>query len=92
MRCRRPGPDVKRQWQPLPPVIDDPATDAALHRFATQPVDGYDLFLLEALSAGGLTQVLTDDGDDCTVPGIHVFTANLRVLTAARSAGLLVVR
>jgi hypothetical protein len=84
--------EVKRQSHPLSLTIDDPTTDAALLRYATQPVDGYDLFLLEALSAAGLTQVLTDDGDYCTVPGVHVFTANPRVVAAARSAGLLLVR
>ena len=83
---------VKGQSQPLSLTIDDPTTDAALARFATQPVDGYDLFLLEGLSAAGLTQVLTDDGDYCTVPGIEVFTANPRVVAAARSTGLLLVR
>jgi hypothetical protein len=84
--------EVKRHSQPLPLVLDDPTTDAALVRFATQPVDGYDLFLLEGLSTAALNQVLTDDGDFCTVPGIKVFTANTRVIAAARSAGLLVVR
>jgi hypothetical protein len=83
---------VKCQSQPLSLIIDDPTTDAALARFATQPVDGFDLFLLEAMSAVGVNQVLTDDGDYCTVPGIEVFTANPRVIAAARSAGLLVVR
>jgi hypothetical protein len=84
--------EVKRQSQPLSLLIDDPTSDAALTRFATQPVDGYDLFLLEALSAAAMTQVITDDGDYCTVPGIQVFTANPRVVATARSAGLLVVR
>ena len=49
---------VRSQSQPLPIVIDDATTDAALLRFATQPVDGYDLFLLEGLFAAGLTQML----------------------------------
>jgi hypothetical protein len=84
--------NVKLESQPLPLVIDDPATDAALARFATQPVDGYDLFLLEAISAAGISQVLTDDGDYCTDPDIQVFTANPRVVSAARAAGLLVSR
>jgi hypothetical protein len=91
LEVQRAWAKVKRQSQPLPLVIDDPATDAALGRFARQP-DGYDLFLLEALAAAGVSQVLTDDGDYCTVPGIEVFTANPRVVAAARSAGLLVVR
>ena len=63
-----------------------------LLRFATQPVDGFDLFLLEGMSRAGITQVLTDDGDYSTVPGLEVFTANPRVLAAARSASLLLVR
>jgi hypothetical protein len=83
---------IKLQSQPLSLLIDDPTTDAALSRFAMQPVDGFDLFLLEAMSAGGVNQVLTDDGDYCTVPGLEVFTANPRVIAAARSAGLLVSR
>jgi hypothetical protein len=83
---------IKLDSQPLPLVIDDPTTDAALIRFATQPVDGFDLFLLEGMAAAGITQVLTDDGDYSTVPGLEVFTANPRVITAARSAGLLLLR
>jgi hypothetical protein len=83
---------VKSQSQPLPLVIDDATTDAALLRFATQAVDGFDLFLLEGLFAAGLTQVLTDDGDFCTVSSLEVFTANPRMIAAARSAGLLISR
>jgi hypothetical protein len=83
---------VKAESLPLSLVIDDATTDAALARFATQAVDGFDLFLLEGMSAAGLTQVLTDDGDYCTVPGLEVFTANPRVLAAARSARLLLNR
>jgi hypothetical protein len=83
---------VKQQSQPLSLVIDDSTTNSALARFATQPVDGFDLFLLEGMSAAGISQVLTDDGDYCTVPGLQVFTANPRVLAAARSANLLLTR
>jgi hypothetical protein len=83
---------VKSQSQPLTLVLDDAASDTALARLATQPVDGFDLFLLEAMTAAGLSQVLTDDGDFCTVPGLQVFTANPRVVAAARHAGLLVAR
>jgi hypothetical protein len=83
---------VKLDSQTLPLLIDDATTDAALLRFATQPVDGYDLFLLEAMAAAGVSQVLTDDGDYCTVSGLEVFTANPRVIASARSAGLLLSR
>jgi hypothetical protein len=83
---------VKGQSQPLSLTIDDSTTDAALARFATQPIDGFDLFLLEGMTAAGLTQILTDDGDFCTVGSLQVFTTNPRVLAAARAAHLLLVR
>ena len=73
-------------------AVDEPTTDAALTRYGTQVLDGYDLFILEALSRGGLTQVLTDDGDFCSVPGIQVFSANANVISAATNQGKLVQR
>jgi len=91
--------EVQRAWDrikadssPLTLTIDDPTTDAALSRFAAEPVDGYDLFLLVAMAAAGVTQLLSDDGDFCAVADIDVFTANPRVLAAARTQGQLVVR
>jgi hypothetical protein len=50
-------------------------------------VDGYDLFMVEALKAAGVTQVLSDDGDFCTVAGITLFTANRNVIQAASAQG-----
>ncbi len=72
--------------------INDTITDAALSRFSTQPLDGYDLFILEAISLAGVVKVITDDGDHVTVPGIQVFTANRNVIATAQSQGRLVVR
>jgi predicted nucleic acid-binding protein len=56
--------------------IDASVTNAALSRLKTQLIDGYDLFLLEAMKKHSVTKVITDDGDYATVPGIQVFTAN----------------
>jgi hypothetical protein len=91
--------EIRRAWgrisadsQPLPLMLDDATTAAALSRLATEPVDGYDLFLLETMASAGVTQLLTDDGDFCCVPGIEVFTANPRVVAAARAQGQLVLR
>lgn len=64
-------------------------TSAALARFATQLIDGYDLFLLETMQEHSVTQVITDDGDYVTVPGIQVFTANSTVIQAAAKQGKL---
>lgn len=76
----------------LTATLDGDASDAFLARVPTDAVDGYDLFILEAMQAHGVTQVVTDDGDFATIPGIRVFTANPAVITAAKAQGRLVVR
>jgi predicted nucleic acid-binding protein len=76
----------------LPLTLDDALAAGALSRLAAAQVDGYDLFLLAAMESAGVTQILTDDGDFCTVAGIEVFTANPRALAAARAQGRLAVR
>jgi len=78
--------------EPLAASIDTPTTTAALNRLQAEKVDGYDLFLLESMKTHGVVQVITDDGDFATVPGIQVFTANRNVIQAARTQGKLVVR
>jgi len=83
---------VKAMAQVIDVQIDDLVTDAALIRFTTQPLDGYDLFILEAISNAGVVKIITDDGDFVTIPGIQVFTANKNVITAAQSQGKLLVR
>jgi hypothetical protein len=73
-------------------VVDEATTDGALARFQTHLLDGYDLLHVEAMAKGGVSQMLTDDGDYCTVPGITVFTANGNVIAAAASQKMLVTR
>lgn len=78
--------------EPLTVTIDTPTVDAALYRLQTEKVDGYDLFFLESMKKHGVVQVITDDGDFTSVPGIQVFTANRNVINAARSQGKLLTR
>lgn len=73
-------------------TVDETTTNASLTRFRTQPLDGYDLLILEAMAQAGTVKVITDDGDYVTVPGIQVFTANYNVITAARNQGKLLTR
>lgn len=73
-------------------TVDEVITNACLNRFATQQLDGYDLLILEAMDKAGIVQVITDDGDYVTVPGIKVFTANQNVITAAGNQSKLLVR
>jgi hypothetical protein len=50
------------------------------------------VFLREAMSSSGVTQVVGDDGDFCCVDGVVLFTANLRVIAAARAQSRLLAR
>jgi hypothetical protein len=67
-------------------LINDKVTKAALTRFETQSLDGYDLFIIEAISQAGTGQVriITDDKDYVTVNNIQVFTANGDSISEAR--------
>ena len=78
--------------EPLTVTIDSPTATSALNRLQTEKVDGYDLFILESMRSHGVVQVITDDGDFATVPGIQVFTANRNVIQAARAQGRLITR
>lgn len=73
-------------------TVNETTTNASLTRLQTQPLDGYDLLILEAMDKANVKQVITDDGDYVTVPGITVFTANQNVIRAARTQGKLKVR
>lgn len=83
---------IKIMAQNVDARIDHTVINTALSRLSAQPLDGYDLFILEAISNAGIMKVITDDGDYATVPGIHVFTANQNVLAAAQSQGRLITR
>jgi len=91
--------EIGRAWQQvttmassLSATVDASTVAAALVAFQTQRVDGYDLFVLQAAAMRKIVQVLTDDGDYCTVPGLQVFTANSTAIQAASAQGKLLVR
>jgi hypothetical protein len=75
-------------------TINDEVAKAALIRFQSQAVDGYDLLILEAISRAGADQIriITDDMDYATVPNIQMFTSNSNVIRSAKSQGKLVRR
>jgi hypothetical protein len=68
-------------------TINDEVAKAALARFQSQAVDGYDLLILEAISRAGTEQIriITDDMDYATVPNIQMFTSNLNVIRSAKA-------
>ena len=51
---------VNTMAQTLDLQIDEQVTNAALSRLSSQPLDGYDLFILEALSKAGVVIKATD--------------------------------
>lgn len=65
---------------------------SALSLFPSVGLDGYDLFMAEATLKAGVAQIVTDDGDYATVPGLTVFTANRKVIQLAAATGKLVTR
>jgi hypothetical protein len=82
---------VAQLAQPLPAatVIDKAMVDAALKALPKLALDGYDYFPLKALHDSKVTQVISGDGDFCTVPGITLFTDNKNVIQAAQAQGKL---
>jgi hypothetical protein len=76
---------IKKIAIPIKLTVDDATTDAAIKRFTTQAVDGYDLLILEAISiaGAGTVKTITDDMDYSVVPGIQVFTSNKYVIQDA---------
>ena len=44
------------------------------------------------MEKAAIDQVITDDGDYVTVPGIRAFTANQNAIAAAKSQGKLITR
>ena len=76
---------IKKIAIPIDLTVDDATTDAAINRFTTQAVDGYDLLMLEAISkaGAGTVKIITDDMDYSVVPGIEVFTSNKYVIQDA---------
>lgn len=75
-------------------MVNEKVTQAALARFESQSLDGYDLFIIEAIIQAGAGQVriITSDQDYATVSNIQVFTANGNAISNARRLNKLMVR
>lgn len=84
--------DAMTNRQTIPVHADDQTVSVALTNLATLALDGYDLFMVDAILQSGITQVVTDDSDFGQVSGIQVFTANQRLIQAAKTQGKLVKR
>jgi predicted nucleic acid-binding protein len=72
--------------------VTDDFTKEAFGRLTKQLLDGYDALIVETLDRSGIKQLVTDDGDFATIPGIQVFTSNRNVLAQAAKQGRLLTR
>ncbi|NJM00303.1 MAG: hypothetical protein HC924_16585 [Synechococcaceae cyanobacterium SM2_3_2] len=96
---RSPVSETQIAWQQITLIaasldfqINEGNSNQVLARYATQPLDGYDLIMLESMVQEGFSQVLTDDSDFASVPGIQLFTANNTVIAAAHTQNKLISR
>jgi hypothetical protein len=65
-------------------TLNQPIITSCLGKMSSNTLDGYDLMIHESMLSSGILNILTDDGDYTTVPGINVFTMNRNVLHAAQ--------
>jgi len=65
---------------------------SSIRRIKQEGLDGYDVFMLEALKTSGITQIITDDSDFAQVAGIIVFTANKPLIRQAKKQRKLLIR
>jgi hypothetical protein len=88
--------EVESAWKqveglavPIDLIVNESITHAALARFKTQALDGYDLLMIEAIhqAGAGSVKVITDDMDYAVVPGIQMFTNNGLVIQQTAAQG-----
>ena len=72
--------------------VDDVLATAAIEQINMFPIDAYDACVLNLLRKKECVNIITDDGDFASVPGIKVFTANASVLAAAQNQKKLIQR
>lgn len=83
---------IKSMSVALPVNINLSCTNSAFLRYKAEKVDGYDLFLLEAMKENGITNILTNDSDFVCTPNITVFTSNTKALGFAKKQNKIILR
>jgi hypothetical protein len=73
-------------------TVDLTHVDGSLSRMVTEMLDGYDALVVDWLLGTGCDQVITDDMDFATVPGLTIFTSNWTVINEAATQGRLIDR
>jgi hypothetical protein len=76
----------------LESLVNQSTVTQVISDLRIQSIDGYDSLIIHAMNTTKIDKIITDDFDFVTVPGITVFTANKRSLSAARSQKKLLTR
>ncbi len=76
----------------LDTIINASTITQTIANLNIQAVDGYDALMVDAMNKAGINQVITDDIDFVTVPGITIFTANRNAIAAAIAQNKLIIR
>ncbi len=83
---------IRSAGQCLESIIQQETVTQAIADFNSQEVDGYDGLIILAAKNANINQIITDDIDFITVPGITVFTANRNAISIAKSKNKLITR
>jgi predicted nucleic acid-binding protein len=83
---------VENVGQCLESIIHQETVTQAIEDLKNQEVDGYDGLMVHAAKTANISQIITDDIDFITVPGITVFTANRNAISVAKSQNKLIDR
>ena len=78
---------LKMMATSCPTSIDTSFPVTLLNNIKAQPLDGYDLIMVDAINKLGVVNIITDDGDFSCVPGMRIFTANRNVIQTATLNG-----
>jgi len=91
-KIRRCWLKVKLASQSIDLPIDDTVTDDSLVSLQGYFLDGYDIFFYEAMKSNNTIQIITDDCDFATIPGIQVFTESQGLIAEAIKQGKILTR
>jgi hypothetical protein len=80
---------VKRYSSPTSVALSERLTNNVLNLLCSCSIGSYDSLLTESMRVSRIVQIITDDKDFATIPGIQVFTNNREVIKEADNQNML---
>lgn len=92
-------PEINAAWEAIQKIgtcleahVNQEFIIQSIDNLNIQATDGYDTLMINSAKAMEVNQIITDDIDFITVPGLHVFTANPRAIDTAKNQNKLINR